>query len=418
MKYWHVALACTAFLSTGLIVGANWDRWVGEGGDLLPTAEAAGGQVDSPTGIAPDRYVYYPGTEELDPNEVRIIACGTGLPSARRSQAASCFLVELGNGEKFLFDIGTGSMGNIMSLMIPADYLTKIFLSHLHTDHWGDLDALWAGGWTAGRTGPLEVWGPSGAREDMGTAYAIENFLDTYNWDYQTRSAQISPIPGDITVHEFDYKGENEVIYDENGVVVRSWPAIHAGDGAVSLALEWNGYKIVYSGDTAPTQWMMEYAQDADIVIHEAMPMPQVMVEFYNQPPERAIRASCGFHTCPPALGKIFSELQPRHGIAFHFFNDEATRYLQYDGIRQTYDGPLSMATDMMVWNVRRDEIVERMAVSPDDAWDVPGTGRPGAPDPNFPSQYSDFVLDGRLDTSEAESQMREEFNERFGIEE
>ena len=159
-------------------------------------------------------------------------------------------------------------MTGVQTCALPI--LTKIFISHLHTDHWGDLAGLWAGGWTAGRTGPLEVWGPSGARPDMGTKHAIEHFLQTYNWDSMTRQAMISPVPGRITVHEFDYKGENEIIYQENGVTVRSWPAIHAGDGPVSLALEWNGYKIVYSGDTMATNWTLEYAQDADLLIHEA----------------------------------------------------------------------------------------------------------------------------------------------------
>jgi len=88
--------------------------------------------------------------------------------------------------------------------MIPYEYLTKIFLSHLHTDHWGDLDALWAGGWSAGR--PLQLWGPSGQTKDMGTAHAIEGFLQANNWDYQTLTFKITPIPGQITVHEFDYK--------------------------------------------------------------------------------------------------------------------------------------------------------------------------------------------------------------------
>ena len=110
-------------------------------------AQAAGGKVTSPTGTAPDRYVYYPGTEELKPDEIRLIACGNGLPAARRGQAASCFLVELGNGDKFLLDIGSGSMANIASLMIPYQYLDKVFLSHLHTDHMGDILGLWAGGW-------------------------------------------------------------------------------------------------------------------------------------------------------------------------------------------------------------------------------------------------------------------------------
>ena len=59
---------------------------------------AAGGTVIDPNGVAPDRYVYYPGTETLAEDEIRVVACGTGMPAARRGQAATCFLVEAGNG--------------------------------------------------------------------------------------------------------------------------------------------------------------------------------------------------------------------------------------------------------------------------------------------------------------------------------
>ena len=61
------------------------------------------------------RDTYYPGTEELKPDEMRVIALGTGMPNARPKQAAACWLVELGNGDKFLFDIGTGSAERIFS---------------------------------------------------------------------------------------------------------------------------------------------------------------------------------------------------------------------------------------------------------------------------------------------------------------
>ncbi len=416
-KFTIIGICLVAVATLTVVYAAGWLMGrTGQGDSFIKEAEAAGGKVTSPTGTAPDRYVYYPGTEELKPDEIRIVACGTGLPAARRGQAASCFLIELGNGDKFLFDIGSGSMANIASLMIPMDMLTKIFISHLHTDHWGDLASLWSGGWTAGRSGPLEVWGPSGAREDMGTKYAIDGFMRTYNWDYMTRAYKISPVPGKIKVYEFDYKGENEIIYQKNGVTIRSWPAIHAGDGPVSFSLEWKGMKIVYSGDTTPTKWTLKYAKDADVVIQEVMPMPEDMVKFYNQPPERAIRATCGFHTCPPAFGKIMSELQPRHAVAFHWFNEEGTRYNQYEGIRSTYDGPLSMATDMMVWNITKDEIIERMAVSTDNAWDVPGPGKPSAPDPNFPSQYTEWILKGRYDTSAAESLGTKKYQEMYNV--
>ena len=56
--------------------------------DVLPDAV-------SPVGAVPERNVYYPGSEELAPDEMRIVACGTGMPNARPKQAAACFLVEL-----------------------------------------------------------------------------------------------------------------------------------------------------------------------------------------------------------------------------------------------------------------------------------------------------------------------------------
>ena len=153
--------------------------------------------------IVPDRYVYYPGTEVLAEKEVRVIACGTGMPDQRIAQASACFLFEFGNGEKLIFDLGTGSMRNIASLMIPYEYLDKIFISHLHTDHWGELGALWAGGWTSGRPGPLQALGTQRARRrEMGTAYAVEGFLRRPTTG-TTRPAQykITPIPGHIEVH-------------------------------------------------------------------------------------------------------------------------------------------------------------------------------------------------------------------------
>ncbi len=388
--------------------------------DTQSPAEAQTGgaraSLKDPTGTVDNRYVYYPGSEALGPDEIRVVACGTGMPAARRGQAAACFLVELGNGDKFLFDIGTGSMANVMSLNIPADFLRKIFLSHLHTDHFGDLDNIWAGGWTGGRTGPLEVWGPSGAREDMGTAYAIKGFMQAYNWDYVTRAVKINSIPGQIKVHEFDFKGINKVIYDENGVVIRSIPAIHAGDGPVSFILEWNGYKLVYGGDTAPNKWFMEHCKDADFVIYECMLTPQQLMKFYGQPAQRAMMMQTDIHTSAQAFGKIMSTIKPRHAVAYHFFNEEATRYAIYEAVRQTYDGPLSMATDMMVWNITRDGTGERMAVSSDDAWDVGGPTRPPLPDKKFPPQESQFTLDGRWDVSDVEEKAFGDFRKKHGL--
>jgi ribonuclease Z len=381
-------------------------------------AWGAGGVVSDPTGTAPDRYVYYPGTEELAKDEIRVIACGTGLPAARRGQAATCFLIEAGNGDKFLFDIGTGSMANIASLMIPYQYLDKVFLSHLHTDHMGDILGLWAGGWTAGRPNALRVWGPSGATKEMGTAYAMEHFLKFVNWDKMTREYKITPVPGQVETTEFDYKVPDQVVYKENGVKIRSYPAIHTGDGPVSYLFEYAGMKVFFSGDTVPNKWFVRYGEGVDLAIHEAFQSPQQLVDFYNQPPQLAWRACCEFHTSPESFGKIMSTIKPRHAVAFHFFNDEGTRYGIYDGIRATYDGPLSMAIDMMVWNITKESITERRAISPDDAWSVPGTARQPPPERGRPNPSTPFIENGRwVPGFRAQDPALDAFMKKYGLE-
>ncbi|WP_415406870.1 guanitoxin biosynthesis MBL fold metallo-hydrolase GntH [Sulfurovum sp. CS9] len=391
-------------------------RLVGSGFALAllgaTVAFAAGGVVKSTTGEAPDRYVYYPGTEELQKDEIRLISCGTGLPAARRSQAATCWLAEAGNGDKFLFDIGTGSMVNVAALMIPYDYLDKVFLTHLHTDHWGDLSTLWAGGWTAGRTGPLKIWGPSGATADMGTKYAVEHFLKSFTWDARTRDYALSAEPGKISVIEFDYKAENKIVYQENGVTIRSIPAIHAGDGAVSFIMEYAGLKVVIGGDTFPNKWYIKYAKNADVAIHETFLTPSQLVELYGQSPGQALGVGTRVHTAPPAFGKVMSEIKPRLAIGYHFFNDADTRYGIYDGVRQTYSGPLTLATDNMVWNITKEEIKVRDIVSPDQAWGVPGPNKVPSPPAKgtVPDPITDYIREGKWNVDDALKPMVTEF--------
>jgi ribonuclease Z len=80
--------------------------------------------------------VYFPNTETLASNEMRVISCGTGLPTPlTKAQKSACFMVELGNGDIFLFDIGTGSVENLFAIQPRFAKLDKVFLSHLHTDH-------------------------------------------------------------------------------------------------------------------------------------------------------------------------------------------------------------------------------------------------------------------------------------------
>ena len=370
---------------------------------------------------------YVPNTEDLAPDEMRVIACGTGMPTTRASQAAACFLVELGNGDKFLFDIGSGSAERISSLQIPYDYLDKIFIGHLHGDHFGALGELFIGGGLMGRHLPLRIWGPSGAVPEMGTKYAVDRMVEMYGWDLAGRAGQVDMRGFQVEVTEFDYTAVNQVVYEENGVTIRSWPAIHAIDGPVSLSLEWNDLKFVFSSDTYPNQWFIEYAQDADIAIHECFVAVSALVQKMGFPPETALQVGTQIHTAPEAFGKVMSTIKPRHAIAYHFFKDFDTTPDIYERIRKTYDGPLSLAEDFMVWNVTKDDIRVRMAVVEEATWAPPAATPANPPDMadrdalserlNWQVGYSEFIVNGAWDVDDVLRPIYEEASQIVGRE-
>jgi ribonuclease Z len=250
----------------------------------------------------------------------------------------------------------------------------------------------------------------------MGTKYALEHFLKAYNWDNMTRLANLNSAPGEIIVHEFDFKGEDQIVYHHNGVTIRSWPAIHAGDGSVSFSLEWKGMKIIIGGDSMPNKWYRKYAAEATVAIHECFMTPELLVKLYNQAPQTALGVGTYVHTSPQAFGKIMSNIKPKHAIAYHFFNEADTRFQLYEAVRATYDGPLTMAEDMLVWNITKDNIKVRKAVSDDEAWSVVGPNPPQPPDRTVPDQLSKWSLDHRWDASDVQEKMIKEFKTKYNL--
>ena len=337
------------------------------GGGLAVTKEAIAAQESSAKASIKQPPAYFPNTEKLRLDEMRITALGTGLPTPiTRAQKSTAWMVELGNGDVFIFDIGTGSMENLFGLRPDFSKIDKVFLSHLHSDHFGDLDALIVGGWLSGRYTPLHVYGGSGETPELGTKMAIEALLKALAWDLKGRKGLLPDAGGQIIPHEFDYKAENQVVYEKNGVRIMSWPAIHSLDGSVSYRLEWNGLSFVFGGDSRPNKWFNEYARDADFVIHECFPTPEGLAAFNDWELRQATYVSSYIHTPPQGFGKVMSAVKPRMAVAFHTVLLPDIHQGMLEGIRKTYDGPLTIANDLMVWNVTKDAVTMREAVFPD----------------------------------------------------
>ena len=80
---------------------------------------------------------------------IKVTLLGTASgPPVRVGQAGISTLIEA-NGERFLFDAGYGFMERLVEAGFPMDAVTRLFLTHLHSDHLADLPALMLLPWSA-----------------------------------------------------------------------------------------------------------------------------------------------------------------------------------------------------------------------------------------------------------------------------
>ena len=118
-------------------------------------------------GISPQPWLksaanWFPNTELVQPDEMRVTFMGTA-PMIRPGQMNTSIYVELGNGDNFIFDIGEGSVSNYIAAGVALNQMKRIFITHLHVDHFGALPYVWMfGTWAGGWHERLRVFGPSG----------------------------------------------------------------------------------------------------------------------------------------------------------------------------------------------------------------------------------------------------------------
>ncbi|MHC4452636.1 MAG: guanitoxin biosynthesis MBL fold metallo-hydrolase GntH [Planctomycetota bacterium] len=371
----------------------------------------------SPVAATADRDVYYPGTEDLGPNEMRVICCGSGMPMPRLKQAAASFLVELGNGDKFIFDMGTGAMHRLYALGIQLDYLDKVFLTHLHMDHAGDLPAYYIYGPQNNRSKPLRVWGPGGGgtRPEWGTKAALDHMEKSWAWMTGTLKGLIDSRALSLEVTEYDWSKVNNVIYNHNGVVIKSIPAVHLEQSA-SFILEWNGLRLAYSGDTLPNKWWIEHTKGADLSIHECIFMPDMAMSKWGFSGPEALNAMTTVHANPEFFGKVMALTRPKHAVAYHFQNDADTLPSVMNAVEKYYDGPVDYAQDFMVWNVTKQGVRTRMAVPNPEAYPTPSLVEKEIEAGADRYQTPDSVLAGwAVELNEITEKIYADFNKEHG---
>ena len=293
-----------------------------------------------------------------DPN-MQVILLGTaGGPNLNAQRLGISTLVVAGP-ERLLFDAGRSLTTGMARLAVsPAD-VSKIFLTHLHSDHVISLPELLLFPWAEGRKTPLEVWGPTGTRSMM------QKLREAFAFDIHIRNA----FPADgVRVVATDIR--EGVVYDSNGVKVTAFLVDHGPvKPAFGYRIDFRGHSVAISGDTKPSENLVKFASGVDLIIHEVARWKQDPV--LKGPPDeflpnsrrtrRLAIAIAEQHTDGAEAGKVFDRVKPKLAIFSHYGVDpQATLPL----VRQNYSGPVEFGEDLMTIEIGSEVRVRRFTAT------------------------------------------------------
>ena len=197
-----------------------------------------------------------------------------------------------------LFDCGEATQKQIMEAGISPMKIDDIYITHLHGDHILGLPGIVQSLAFRGRTRPLHIYGPRGINElidhirHMGF-YTIGYELITHEIEddgilYQQNDFRILSRKMKHTVVDYAYKIEQlrqPKFLRQKAIELGIPPGplfgkLQAGkevtvDGKIIkpeqvLGPPREGVKEVFSGDTIPQESMKDFAENVDVLIHEA----------------------------------------------------------------------------------------------------------------------------------------------------
>lgn len=292
--------------------------------------------------------------------EIKVTLLGTGTPRPMIERFSMSTLVQAG-GETLLFDAGRGCTIRLAQAGAPLKDVSKLFLTHLHSDHTVGIPDLWLTGWIFNRPGPLEVWGPKGA------SAMVDGLRKAYAYDVHVRrdvDEGLSAAGAGIESHEISFppfanggrKGGasqdsgDAAVFEHNGVKVTAFLVDHGPvKPAFGYRVDYAGHSVVLSGDTRPTENLVKHAQGADVLVHEVYALTP---EQLKNPLEQKILAH---HTSPEQAGEIFLRVKPKLAVYSHIGRANVAADELMRRTRTTYQGPLEVGEDLMTIEVGKE---------------------------------------------------------------
>lgn len=267
---------------------------------------------------------------------------GPSLPSTERLPQSS--LLQIGQ-QHFLIDAGYGASLRLVHNGIPLTSISKIFITHLHSDHVADYPALLLNAWASGLKSPIRVYGPPG------TEAMTQGVWQTFARDINLRiSNEGKPdIRKLVEVSEVVKQGQ---ILQEPGLSVSvlyvPHPPFPTGE-ALAYRFDINGKSIVFSGDTAYFPKLAEFAHGADVLVSEAVYVKDVarLAERIGNG-SRLAEAIISHHTPIEQVGQIAEAAKVKKLVISHLVPITTPDEVWLRAAEKYYSGSIIIGRDNM----------------------------------------------------------------------
>ena len=279
------------------------------------------------------------------PPTTRLVVLGTGTPNADPERSGPALAIVVGDAS-YLVDAGPGVVRRAAQAArddtIPAlqpSRLRRVFITHLHSDHTVGLPDLIFTPWVLDRTDPLEVFGP------RGTKRMVDLLEQAYSEDVQIRlhGGEPSNKTGYVA-NAHDVRAG--VIYRDSNVTITAFKVAHGKwDAAFGYRFATRDRVIVVSGDTSPTDAVVNACNGCDVLVHEVYSADRFGA---RRPDWQQYHAA--YHTSTEQLADIATRARPKLLVMYHqlYWGDDDDALLRQ--VRAKYHGTVVSARDLGVY--------------------------------------------------------------------